>query len=126
MLTFFFITLGWVFFRMETLDLSLLYIGCLFDFGSLGQVYEFPVNAERQLGYFLSEIIDTRTMVIMMLAALITLLPDENRWLMKWRQWMKSSAWAPYYKGAVATTLLFLAIIDITKMGYHPFIYFKF
>ncbi len=126
MVTFFFISLGWVFFRMETLDLSLLYIGCLFDFESWGEVYEFPVNAERHLGYFLSEIIDSRTMFIMGLAAVITLVPDDNRWLLKGRTWLGNSTWAPYYKGLVATILLFLAIIDIANMGYHPFIYFKF
>ncbi len=126
LITFFLISLSWVFFRMETVDLSLMYIGCLFNFESWGQVYEFPVNDERSLGYFLSEIIDNRTMCIMMLAAVITLVPDENTWLVKWRNWLRSSMWAPYYKGFVASALLFLAAIDVASMGYHPFIYFQF
>ncbi|GJL53884.1 MAG: sugar O-acetyltransferase [Nitrospirales bacterium] len=124
--TFFFVTLGWVFFRMETLDLSLLYFACLFDFSSWGQVYEFPVNAERDLGYFLSEIIDSRTMFIMGLATIITLVPDDNRWLLKGRIWLRDSPWAPYYKGVAATVVLGLAVIDIATLGYHPFIYFQF
>lgn len=126
LVTFFLISLSWVFFRMETLDQSLKYIGRLFDFGSWGQVYEFPVNAERYLGYFLSEIINNRTLFIIVLAAVIAFVPDENRWLVKWRKWLGSSAWAPYYKGLVATALLFLAVIDVANMGYHPFIYFRF
>lgn len=113
-LTFFMVTMGWVFFRADTLTHAVQLLKILFCLNDAP--YDMPLAA----GY----VIHFRAQVVFVLAWVLTFYPDD---LMKIdRLKISFPRLVTFAQGAAAITLFFLSSAALASAGYTPFLYFRF
>lgn len=112
-ITFFTVMIGWVFFRVESIELGFSYIANMFDFSS----YYTHVNPE----YILN--IDLRGWFVFVLATLICFLPLFKK-LYGWLEVKMANHQGLYYIGVLA--LFAVSALKIITGAMSPFIYFRF
>ncbi len=118
-LTFSLVTIGWVFFRAETLPDAFLYLSRLTDWSSWGGIYTNP-------DLLWPDILNRRTLAVLGLAALTSFIP--GGW---WQRggWDDAEPATLRHVGlrlVLAVLSLLLASASLAGQSYNPFIYFRF
>jgi len=118
-LTFFIVSMGWVFFRSETLSYAWGFFNALFNVFSIGTVFS---------GIAWGEFITHRGLFVLVIALLISFIPAIVPLSKKVIQWI--SCISPIKKVAFQSVcivfLLLVSVMAITNDAFHPFIYFRF
>ena len=117
-ITFFLVLIGWVFFRSETLAYALQYLGRMAGFvsGAVQPVLLWP------------ELVDHRTLVVLVLAVLISFVPMTLWYERAARRLERVWHIAPVMiaKYAASLVLLALSAMSLLQANFNPFIYFRF
>ena len=118
LLTFFFVLIGWVFFRSETLAGALLYLQHMFDFVHFGSV---PVVVPRAM------IIHNRGLFVLGAAAVISFVPmaPGMQRLSALKDKLPETALV-CGRFVVSGAFLVLSVLALASTDFSPFIYFRF
>ena len=117
LLTFLIVTVGWVFFRAETLPQALAYLGRMVDLSALDPG---PLILEWR------EVLTPRTLLVFLAAGLISFFPEiggRQQWFPSLRQ---VPGLALGFRYTTAGVLLILAVASLATLSFNPFIYFRF
>ena len=115
------VMVGWVFFRADTLSLALDYLGRMFSFSSGPEVH-----------LFLIEYLDTKTIVLLVLALLYSFRFFKGSVAFMSGTLVKKYGEAKYLlfhqsvKAAFSAALFIVALSYLASSTYNPFIYFRF
>ncbi|PJA89801.1 MAG: MBOAT family protein [Candidatus Magasanikbacteria bacterium CG_4_9_14_3_um_filter_32_9] len=112
--TFFFIMIGWVFFRSETIGMSIQYIYQMFT----------PFTKSSQ--FLFVEIINNRTIVALIFAFLISFIPTYIKLYNKLVELKENKKIFYIIAPIVSFILFFFSVITLANSGFNPFIYFRF
>ena len=118
-LTFLLVLFGWVLFRTATVSDALIYAGRLFDWG-----HWLPVKPP--LDFVWPEIISRRATAVLLLAAVISFLPDRVWQRYGWDEPLPRSFAGGALRTVIAAVCLILASAALAGQSYNPFIYFRF
>ncbi len=113
LLTFVLVTVGWIFFRAETLPRAFELLSIMVGFGSTT-----PIALPRAF------IIDNRSLVMFVCGVLICFIPRSLDIDVSCPRWMRASHLT--FKAACAFLLLSLSVAALASRGYTPFLYFRF
>jgi len=115
--TFLLVTIGWVFFRAETLVHGVKYLGQMFNISTITETF-LPASWQ--------DLFSNRTVFVFIAAAVISLMPEISS---RVRQISEKSSISLLYRLAkfvTVVTLLFLSLCSLVKSDFNPFIYFRF
>lgn len=115
--TFIIVTIGWVLFRSDSISQAFQYFGRMISINSVG-VYSLPE------GWY--NILDIRTMLTLIIAGFISLVPDSKRLSNAVIQQPAIYNRTLSIKYATAAVLILLSVSSLTNMDFNPFIYFRF
>jgi alginate O-acetyltransferase complex protein AlgI len=113
-LTFFWVTIGWVFFRSETLGEAVVFLKHMFAFG-IGQIEHTVLFAN---------LASNRAVFMLFAAALISFFPVREAWAARSRQ--SGSVGYVALKCMIILLLFVLSSISLANASFNPFIYFRF
>ncbi|MBP7735311.1 MAG: MBOAT family protein [Spirochaetes bacterium] len=116
-ITFFFIMIGWVLFRSENMTNAVKYLGRMFDVTSINEVSS---------KILFSDLIDNRGVFILILAVVISFIPDG---ILEYAKSIKDKLSAnqfAFLKVCVMYSLFVLSYFSLVNNSFKPFIYFRF
>lgn len=109
----FLVTIGWVIFKIEDIDILIPYLKCMFGIYRADWV-------KYQIAYYA----DSRSVCVLMIAILLSY--NIKGMLLKILRNHMSDDLMQISQNAVSIVLLLLCLITLTNSTYNPFIYFKF
>ncbi|HOF11049.1 MAG TPA: MBOAT family protein [Opitutaceae bacterium] len=117
--TFLVICCGWVIFRTETIADAGHFLQRMIAFDSWSGVTD-------RVGLFWPDVISHRATGMLVLAAIVSFIPDTvwTRW--GWDQACPTTRWQSAGRIALGTICLLLATASLANQSYNPFIYFRF
>ena len=115
--TFIIVTIGWVLFRSDSISQAFQYFGRTISINSIS-VYSLPH------GWY--SILDHRTILILIIAGFISLVPDSKRLSNAVKQQSAIYSRALLFKYVTAAILILLSVSSLATMSFNPFIYFRF
>jgi alginate O-acetyltransferase complex protein AlgI len=117
--TFLVICCGWVIFRTETMADAGHFLQRMIDIDSWSGVTD-------RVGLFWPDVISHRATGMLVLAAIVSFVPDTiwARW--GWDQACPTTRWQSAGRIALGTICLLLATASLANQSYNPFIYFRF
>jgi alginate O-acetyltransferase complex protein AlgI len=119
LVTFALVTLGWVFFRAETLPDAIVYLGRLTAWSSAPEIWTNPA-------LLWPDVLSRRTLAVLTVAAAVSFVTD--RWWRRhgWDDPLPATRRQAGLRLTVAVLCLFLASAALAGSSYNPFIYFRF
>ena len=109
--TFFIVTIGWVFFRIENINLAKIYLNSMFSFNNL------PANTFETSFWFY--------FFLAILFSVLVVLPGGKR-IKDFIYGNHTGNKQHLVMASICTFLLVLSVLSISSSGFNPFIYFRF